>query len=420
MNVSLASLCLASLSTSPVFALPRQKLASQFSLRSCQAHKHFSSFLFGDSSLRYRIDKSRFALFLDTAIRIDALSVDGAEIRMHRVAKYDNVFKCTNSMFFDCQCSFGAGGAIFCVAETIFNNCLFDHCLSERGGAVYSGGNMDYTSVTFQKCIGFQHGGAVASNGPRRVSISFSTLSECASHTAGGLIIQNVGSSVFRYCNISACAAMESSGAMAINGDIFMNFLIVDQCYAGQGPAGINIIATQKFHIEFIMFALLMSEMSREDEGVCIASHNTLGNCSIVQSSIVATRKVSGYSIYVTGPPDQFELSISGCCFDREMAHELAVINGSLVERVPSVVLEDCQKFLVFMLPRKIGYLKDLSATPRPLVDQIFSRTVVSVLSRWMIHLASAGCAGGIVFWTVINCFGGKRKRSKKRRRALL
>jgi hypothetical protein len=129
------------------------------------------------------------------------------------------------------------------------------------------------------------------------------------------------------------------------------------------------------------------------------------GNSTIEESSFVKTRKLAGYTIYASGNTTALSsITIAGCCFTGRLDDEVKIVaptvlgipNGSLFE-------ESCETFLVFVLPRVIGYLADPdNMTPIPWADRIFKGMVVRLLAGSLWWVLAGGSCCGIILWILI------------------
>ncbi|OHT17433.1 hypothetical protein TRFO_12395 [Tritrichomonas foetus] len=423
MNITLSSLFLTGVFNAPLISKSAVHQKNIQKIHKCAFSNFYSHLYFSQLSNKLSISRSKFQFFLDTSVKVSNTYVTSADIRFERVAIYDTTFKCKDSLFRDCQSVFGQGGAIFSVSSTILRNCYFTRCQSELGGAVYSGSDLDCFSTTFINCIGYRSAGCTFIDHPERVISSFCTFSRSLSTNAGALCCFSEGQALFRYDNISACGSMTSNGAIDISlMNVEFQFVIVDQCFASSSTAGFLLRNNPGFTITSTLFLLLTTHENKPNEGAVLTILNPTKPSIISHCSFTKTRKISGFTIFAFGENEAANVLLTNNCFS--YPKEVEINDEIIIDDNSSHFKETCDTYILFMLPRYIGYSADRPETPVPLFNQIFKKTTIVFFTDNSKILLMTGGTIGILIWIVyfiITRRGRHRRRNRRERiRALL
>ena len=424
MNITFLSLQISILSNSPLISNSYSFQSSTFKLSQSSFNHFFSPCFFGlINKNKFYIKDSQFNNFLDSAIKIDQTYVTNVNVRFDRVSVYDTTFKCKDSKFKDCQCVYGQGGAIFSLSSTILRNCYFARCQSELGGGIYSASDIDYFSTTFHDCIGYKEGGSVFADHPTRVSVSFCTFSKSTSTYAGALAVEHPpvsGQAILRYNNFSLCGSILSVGALHIsklNTDI--QYSICDQCFSSLSTGGAKLHCCNGFFLSSNIFILCSAGQAQENEGAVLTLYQPVKDGLISYCSFARTKKLSGLTIYVEFDeiPDQPPpiISIQNCCFAYDQYIEY---NTSLVtDDNSSVYKHQCDTYVLFVLPRRIGNSYNESPTPPPrLFNKIITHSIINFISAYSSIAIMTGVVFGVLLW-IISFFILRRHQYRRGRR---
>jgi hypothetical protein len=224
---------------------------------------------------------------------------------------------------------------------------------------------------------------------------------------------------VLRYDNFTACCGLVSCGALSVEKAILQgSFLVFDQCFAQERTAGVCVRGAKAFGLNYVMFVMMTTAGHDLASGAALTAVNCSWGSRVDHVSFMETKRLTGFTLFVLAEAnDSVVVEITACCFSGPAREEIGG-NGNVVAWDNSSLFEctECDELLAFMLPRAIGYVREVHETPVPIADLVFSQIASEFIGRAGKSALWAGGAFGAVLWGIVKIFGGRRGRKRERR----
>ena len=314
MNLTLCSIHISSLLSSPMFTLQSNSLSIK---SSC-----FSKFLshtiyFNENMQKLYLKSSFFQEFVINPIQIDYKGIYSLTPR-ERFLVPCRPSKIVNCVFKNIFSQRKDGGSIYSNTDIYIQNCFFENSTGSRGGAIFSNGSVIMNFVTILTCNANRAGGAYFIN-TKSVDINSTLFLKLTAGVHGSTLFKKIGKAAIFNSNFSGSLSFDRSGIGEFKNTANANLMYNEFSNATTvlQNSGISFYGNTEFNIESCHFDFIqcVDEIAPSSEAIWIDGSTVLG--SIIGCDFNDTGFIfAGYSIYFnTNSTDDIKVSIINCYF---------------------------------------------------------------------------------------------------------
>ena len=373
-------------------------------------HNSFSNFInCQQKSSNISISSSSFHNFLRSSILVENMAIVKQEFSKGLPNIYDTSISCRDCIFTSCQDKH-KGSAISSLSILILINCLFRHCKSEIGGAIFAQDRSDFTSCSFEKCYAFDDAGsAYISNGPR-FRIQHSDFTHSKSPKTAALYIEAKKSHA-SYVNISLCKTRGYHGMLYYKNTEATNANIIFCSDESEADcAGCFTYKNKLITFLSSIFAQILTDGKNFEYGAAITSRDMQNDTMIYHSSFMSIMHSRGFVI-ATIIPNDFHVFIYQTCFSD--LHSVFQSN-IIYDNETTIINGNCGSFLPFYIAKRIGFLTP-QFKQRAFIKRLTANWLFVVLKSIVPIVYVLAFAFVILTYFLFLRIPNKRKKSKKR-----
>lgn len=342
MNITLLSLTLSSLHSSPFLSLPGQINKINFKVKNIYCSNFFGNFLrTGSINEDILIKNSHFTGFLDRVVYSNQENFFGEKFsEQQRTYKIENT-RLENCVFSNIKTSGGNGGAIFTIRNLIAKNCEFNGITGHIGACIYTCGKMDLSNTIFANSKGYTSGAiATQQNDDSFVKVKYCKFFNLNSEfiSALYLLMEKNGFTTIKYNNFTKLYADNCVGC----GEIKESNLLIDFCIFSNIEAKVHngCIVTRElnsFSCCNSVFYKCKHNSNIMDTASVFLLYSTPSRSKISECSFIYCKSANSFAINVIGGN---ELILSHLCFTGQKGKEISESN--IIKSEDNIFLSEC------------------------------------------------------------------------------
>ncbi|OHS94617.1 hypothetical protein TRFO_10991 [Tritrichomonas foetus] len=328
MNISLLSLHLTHLLSSPLFSPSERTFKANFEISSSNLFNFANHFLY----LKYNFISLKLSActcqnFLTSAIKYSK-SIERNSFYLHQ-KKMKNIHKIygpgtleiNNCVFKNCRNRESFGGAIFSLCPSQISNSYFYYCNSYYGGCVCTFSDMSIKNSQATRCSS-TFGGCFASKFGTFLSNSTSNFFSCSIMNGGSTIVEMAKIVNIYDNNCSYCSSGQRSSAIEINtkDSISIKNSIFSFCVAKEGSSGISLKSYQQAIVDSTIFSNMKTDKPHESSAIFF---NGMSRSQTILSNCIFYKCCSKNNQMFSLSNHKCNVNILNCVFSNEETEEM-------------------------------------------------------------------------------------------------